>query len=355
MAGDDQEKTEDPTQRRLEDAKKKGQIAFSREVSNFFMILSLALVIGMIMPWLLQAATELLRKYISSSHELEVTSDGFSKLGVMILKDVVVLLGFPLLLFVFAAIAASMIQNGFHISTEPIMPKMEKISVIKGLKRMFSMRSFMEFIKGLIKISIVGYVAYAAVSSEFSSMSKTASMDSWDLMRYIGKLTITILINCCIALFFIAIIDFMYQKFEFMKQMRMSKQEIKEEYKQQEGDPHIKGKLKQIRMEKARRRMMAAVPTADVVVSNPTHYAIALKYDTEKSRAPVVVAMGIDDVAEKIKEIAKENKVPEVRNPVLARALYADCELDTEIPFAHYQTVAEVISYVYKLKRKGPK
>ncbi len=349
---DDQEKTEDPTHRRLEDAKKKGQVAFSREVTNFFMILSLALIAGMFMPQILSTAAEILRKYISSAHEFEITRDGFSKIGTMILKDIAILLGYPLLLFIVAALGASLIQNGFHLSTEPISPKLEKISVMKGFKRMFSMRSFMEFIKGLIKIMIVGYVAYAAVSDKFETMAKTASMETDELMRYIGGLVITILINCCVALFFIAILDFMYQKFEHIKQLKMSKQEIKEEYKQQEGDPHIKGKLKQIRMEKARRRMMAAVPTADVIVTNPTHYAIALKYDTDIGKAPVVVAMGVDVVAERIKQLGRENKVPEFRNALLARSLYDDCELDKEIPFAHYQAVAEVISYVYKLKGK---
>ena len=142
----------------------------------------------------------------------------------------------------------------------------------------------------------------------------------------------------------------MFQKFEHIKQLRMTKQEVKEEYKQQEGDPHIKGKLKQMRMERARKRMMAAVPTADVVITNPVHYAVALKYNSDGGGAPKVVAKGADVVAERIKDLARENKVPEVRNPVLARALYAECDLEDEIPFAHYQAVAEVISYVYKLR-----
>jgi flagellar biosynthetic protein FlhB len=146
--------------------------------------------------------------------------------------------------------------------------------------------------------------------------------------------------------------DFIYQKAEFMKQMRMSKHEVKEEYKQAEGDPKIKGKLKQMRMERARKRMMSAVPTADVIITNPTHYAVALKYEQDKASAPIVVAMGVDKVAERIKQLAEENKVPIVRNAPLARALYDEGDLDEEIPFTHYQAVAEVISYVFKLKDK---
>ena len=214
MAGDDQEKTEDPTQRRLDDAKKKGQVAFSREVSNFFMILSLTVICGMFMPWILQAASVSLKKYIASAHDFPVTSDGFTQLGVMMMKDFVALLGMPLLILIAAALGASLIQNGFHISMEPVQPKLEKISPVKGFKRLFSLRSFMEFLKGLIKITIVGIVAYNAVAKQINSMEKTVSMTTQQLMHYIGELVSIILVNCSVALFFIAILDFMYQKFE---------------------------------------------------------------------------------------------------------------------------------------------
>lgn len=352
MAEDDQEKTEDPTQRRLEDAKKKGQVAFSREVSNFFIVLALTLLVSMTFPWLLKSGSESLSKYISQAGQMEVSRDGFYDIALLILKDVFSLLGIPLLFFMAAAIGASLIQNGFQISFEPIVPKLEKLSLSKGFGRLFSMRSFMEFIKGLIKITIVGMVAYLAVDAELLHLEKLPSLTPEKMFEYIGMLVIRILKSCCIAIFFIAILDFMYQKYEHIKKLRMSKQEMKDEYKQQEGDPHIKGKLKQIRMQRARNRMMANVPTADVIVTNPIHYAIALKYDTEKASAPVVVAMGTDLVAERIKTLAGENDVPIVRNPTLARALWDDCELDQEIPFSHFQAVAEVISYVYKLKGK---
>lgn len=352
MSEDDSEKTEEPTQRRLDDARKKGQVANSKEVSNFFVIMTFTVLVSMFMPWMLNAAKTSLSKYLSASNEFDVTKSGFMRIGVLMIHDFAAILGVPLLLFMVAGLAASVLQNGFHISFESITPKLEKISPLKGFKRMFSMRSFMEFIKGLIKITIVGCVAYSAVSHEILKLEKTPSMGSDELMEYIGDLVLTILTNCCVAIFFIAILDFMYQKFEHLKQLRMSKQEIKEEYKQQEGDPHIKGKLKQMRMQRARQRMMTAVPTADVIVTNPTHFAVAMKYDTAKGRAPIVVALGVDAVAERIKQLANDNDVPIVRNAVLARALYDECELDQEIPFHHYQAVAEVISYVYKLKGK---
>lgn len=351
----DEDKTEDPTPRRLEDAKKKGQVAFSREVSNFFMIMTLTLIISLFFPWMLKMSSENLTKYISHASEMEVNAIGFYDITIMIYKDFASAIAMPFLFLIAAALGSSLIQNGFHVSYEPITPKLEKLSLIKGFKRMFSMRSFVEFLKGLIKITIVGVVAYYAVKGEFDKLKKTPSMETGEILIYTGKLVMNIMINCCIAIFFIAILDFLYQKFEHIKQLRMSKHEIKEEYKQQEGDPHIKGKLKQIRMEKARKRMMAAVPTADVVITNPVHYAVALKYDTEKGNAPIVVAKGIDKVAERIKELAKENDVPLVRNPTLARALHADVELEDEVPFVHYQAVAEVISYIYKLKQNKNK
>jgi flagellar biosynthetic protein FlhB len=347
-----EDKTEDPTQRRLEDARKKGQIPQSKEVGNFFMIGAFTLICAMMFPMLFEAAKNSLAKYITSSHDFLFRDDSFMEIGYMMAIDIAKILAIPLgFLFVAAAIGP-LSQNGFHASASSIQPKFEKISLIKGAKRMFSRRSFVEFLKGIIKISIVGYICYSEVKGELGAISKVIHMDMTELLTYLSGLCLKILVGACIALFFIAIIDFMYQKFEFLKSMRMTKQEIKDEYKQQEGDPHIKGKLKQIRMEKARSRMMAAVPKADVVITNPIHFAVALVYDQEKGQAPVVVAKGTDKVAERIKELANENKISIVRNPTLARQLFADCELEQEIPFQHFQAVAEVISYVYKLKGK---
>ncbi len=347
-----QDKTEDPTQRRLEDARKKGQVAFSREVTSFLMVLGFTLTAMMVFPWIFRNARDKLAQYISNAHEYEVTPNGFQSLGGVLIGDYILLLAVPFIFLIVAAISGSLMQNGINISAEPIQPKLSKISVIKGFGRLFSRKSFMEFLKGIIKITIVGVVAYTSVSDEVQHLHKTPSMDMPELLEYIRKLAMSILIGTCVALFFIAVFDFMYQKWEFLKQMRMSKQEVKDEYKQQEGDPHIKGKLKQLRMERSRRRMMAAVPTADVVVTNPIHYAVALKYEKDSTAAPVVVAKGTDVVAERIKQLANDNKVPIVRNPTLARSLHADCDLDDEVPFQHYQAVAEIISYVYKLKGK---
>jgi len=352
MSESDEEKTEDPTHKRLEDARKKGQVSSSKEVSNFFMIFTLSLIIMMIAPWTMKNTTLNLTEYLSKSWEFNATPDGFTEVGKSVVIDSLSALALPFILLVVAAIAGSFIQFGFLLSAQPIIPKLEKISLRKGFGRIFSRRSFMEFVKGIIKIIIIGLVAYYAVTDQLTILEQTPMLDPHDIMHLIKSLCADVLISVTIAIFLIAIIDFIYQKAEFIKQMRMSKHEVKEEYKQAEGDPKIKGKLKQMRMERARKRMMSAVPTADVIITNPTHYAVALKYEQDKAAAPIVVAMGVDKVAERIKQLAEENKVPIVRNAPLARALYDEGDLDEEIPFTHYQAVAEVISYVFKLRDK---
>jgi flagellar biosynthetic protein FlhB len=352
MSETDDEKTEEPTSKRLDDARKKGQVAYSREVSNFFMIFTLAIMIIMIFPSMLKGTLSGLQQYFADSGSFEATGKSVTDVGWQALKDSALFLAVPMVLLMLAAITSSFLQNGFLVTSEPIQPKLEKVSPMKGFKRIFSKKSLVEFLKGIIKIIIVGYIAYYAVADDLDLLGKSPQMPMNDMLHYMLTLVMQIMMAVTIAIFFIALADFIFQKLDFMKSMRMSKQEIKEEYKQQEGDPHIKGKLKQIRMEKARKRMMAAVPTADVVITNPTHYAVALKYEENKSAAPLIVALGVDQTALKIKEVAEKHGIPIVRNAPLARGLYDDCDLEEEVPIAHYQSVAEVISYVYRLKGK---
>lgn len=354
MAEEDSEKTEEPTQKRLEDAQKKGQIVYSRELNNFFMILALALIIGMGAPGLMSGSKGSLAGFLENAHEYEITESSFSLIGRDALMVIAKIVAIPFIAMIIAALGPSIAQNGFHISVDPIIPKFSKISPVKGFGRLFSTRSFVEFLKGLLKISVIGIIAYLAVRPYFGKFETLAMMDVVSVLGFTASMSNKMLIGVCVAMFFIAIADYLYQRFEYMKNLRMTKQEIKEEYKQQEGDPTIKSKLKQLRMERARRRMMAAVPASDVVITNPTHYSVALKYEQSKMKAPTVVAKGVDLVALKIREIANENSVPIVENPPLARSLYSDVDLDQEIPLEHYKAVAEVISYIYKIKgRKG--
>ena len=259
---------------------------------------------------------------------------------------------FPALIAVTAAFVSALGQNGVIASFEPIIPKLEKISVLKGIKRLFSLKSVVELLKGIAKISLVAIVGFVAIYPELIRMETlhTYSMDN--MLALLNTLAIRILIGASVIMGVVAVADYAYQKHEYIKNLRMSKKDIKDELKQTEGNPEVRARLRQIRMQRAQERMMAAVPTADVVITNPTHFSIALKYDQESMRAPVCVARGQDHIALKIREIAKEHDITIVENPPLARALFDTMDIDEEIPNEQYQAVAEVISYVYKLKGK---
>jgi flagellar biosynthetic protein FlhB len=353
--GGAQEKTEEPTQRRLQEAVKKGQVISSKEVTNFLMIVVLVFNIAWFLPYLMKRAVRLFAHFIKSPHDIILDNGGFAVLSWQVVGDLLSLISIPFITVVLAAFLSHFVQHGFIFTVDPILPKLEKISPLKGLQRMFSLRSLMEFIKGLIKITLVGVVAYMVVMPEIGRMEALTAYALPELMRYMGTLAFRMALGAAIVMAAIALLDYMYQRYEYMKKLRMSRQEMKEEYKQTEGDPVIKARLKLLRQEKARQRMMSSVPEASVVITNPTHYAVALKYDEDKMTAPILVAKGADAMALKIREVAELNKVPVVENPPLARSLYTTVDLDGEIPLEFYQAVAEVIGYVYRLKGKLPK
>jgi flagellar biosynthesis protein FlhB len=352
MAGDDEdlEKTEEPTSRRIEEAMKKGQVAFSREVVSFMLFVTLAIILVAFLPPYSKNAINFLQTFITSPEDIRISYSTFDDLMKDIVKKSTIIFFAPILLCVFMILIASLSQNGLIFSSEPLIPKLEKISVFKGLKKIFSMRSVVEFIKGVLKITALGYAVFLIFNDTKNIIIATPELGIDGVMEAFSSISFKIVIAGCILMLLVAATDFLYQRYEFMKSLRMTKQELKEEYKQTEGSPEIKAKLKQIRQERARRRMMASVPKADVVIRNPTHYAIALKYEQEDMTAPQVVALGQDLIALGIIRVAEENDVPIVTNRNLAKALYDTAELDEEIPLEHYKAVAEVIAYVYKLK-----
>ena len=349
-AQDDSQKTEEPTSKKLADARKKGQIAQSKEVSNFATLLGMTFMVALLAPFIaFQLHTSMARVFHQAALvHLDAGSAGEIMFDLTL--DALIALSPAFGLFMVLALLASLGQSGLLFTTEPITPKLEKLSPISGLKRMFSLKSIVEFLKGILKMSIVGAIAYTLVSPELDRAEQLLDMDLIDVLAEIQTLVIKLMIGVLGFMFVVAVADFVYQRYEFMKQMRMSRQEIRDEHKQSDGDPQVKARLRQIRMDRARRRMMAAVPQADVVVTNPTHFAVALKYDTETMAAPALVAKGADAVALRIREVANEHKVPIVENPPLARALFAAVEIDQQIPEVHYKAVAQVISYVYRLK-----
>ncbi len=349
---DDSSKTEDPTPKKLEEARKKGQVPLSREINNWVMILAGTIVVLMMGPAMMQDLTVLMRTYIASVHDLPEAPGGLQFAVVEALKETLKILALPFLFLIVAAFVGPFVQIGPLFAPEIIKMDISKISPIKGFSRLFSMRSILEFVKGLLKISIVSIVGFIIIKPFYGSIEHMVGLPIPAIMDETKSLVTRLLIGILVVLFIVAILDLLYQRYEHMKKMRMTKQELKDEYRQSEGDPHVKAKLRQLRQEKARARMMQAVPGADVVITNPTHYSVALKYDPDRNEAPIVVAKGVDDLAMRIREAAREHDVMILPNPPLARVLFDTVEVDDMVPPEHYKAVAEIISYVFRLKGK---
>jgi flagellar biosynthetic protein FlhB len=349
---DQSQKTEEPTQKKLEDARKKGQVATSREINNALMISSAAAFVALLAPSVANDLGGLFVPFIAAPHSFALAIDDLRLAAFELLTDVGATLILPTLLFLVAALASSLMQNGIVVSTEPLKPKLDKVSPIAGAKRIFSMKSFVEFIKGLFKISLIGAAAVVLIWPDATTVIKSVEIELVGVLVILKALTLKLLVGIAAIVLVIALLDVLYQRFEHQKQLRMSRKDLQDEYKQTEGDPHIKARLKSIRAERARQRMMADVPKATVVITNPTHFAVALYYDSEEMAAPKAVAKGADLVAFRIREIAEAHDVPIVENPPLARALYASIDLGQEVSPDHYHAVAKVIGYVMRLRRR---
>jgi flagellar biosynthetic protein FlhB len=349
---DDSQKTEDPTSRRLDEARKRGQVANSREVNNLLMLGVFSMSVLLFGGTAAAAIYKATMPFIESSDMIPADFEHLVALGWKLLGVLLVAGAVPLVLAVIAAIGAGYLQFGLVFSADGIMPKLDKISPLAGLKRMFSARSLAEFVRGLLKLAVVGSVAMFLILPEVAHLNKLIGMEMVQLLAETKALLAKLLIGVVSIVAAIAAIDVIYQRLQHMREMRMSRQEIKDEFKETEGDPLVKGRLRQLRMERTRRRMMAQVPQSDVVVTNPTHYAVALKYDPNSMGAPKMMAKGVDKVAAKIREIAKEHGIPIVENPPLARGLFAAVDIDQEVTPEFYKAVAEVISYIFKLKRR---
>lgn len=346
------QKTEEPTLRRLDEARKKGQTASSREINHWFMIGAGSLWIGVFGPQVARDLGVVLLKFVESPQAMPTDSEHLRIILLHLMRDVGGVLALPVAIMTAAALAAGVLQGGFVIALDRIMPNLERISLFSGAQRLFSMRAILEFVKGIVKLCIVAAVVTMLMMPQMKGLASFTGLDMVQVASTIYQLSKGVFLDVLVVVSVIAALDFLYQRYEFRKSLRMSRQELREEYKQTEGDPTIKSRLRQLRMERARRRMMAAVPEADVVITNPTHFAVALKYEPTEMNAPKLVAKGADLIAKKIREVALENEVAIVENPPLARALYSGVELDEEIPKEHYKAVAEIIGYVFRLKKK---
>jgi flagellar biosynthetic protein FlhB len=350
---DDSQKTEDPSQKRLDDAHNKGQVPSSREINHWFMMLAIVMGVTIFVPDSLKRVTHSLIAFLQSPHAIAVDRGAIQTLATDLVVNIGVAMAPIFALTLLAGIGSSLLQVGPMFSSHPIKPDFSKISPMRGLGRIFSTQSLVEFIKGLVKLAIVGTIVWFLMRPEFDRLENFFDYDMTALIAVLNHLSIKLLGTILAVMAAIAGADWFYQKFAHLRRLRMTKQEVRDEQKDSDGSPLVKGRLRQIRMERARRRMMQEVPKADVVITNPTHFAVALKYDQTTMAAPRVVAKGADLVARRIRELAEEHRVPIVSNPPLARALFASVELDQEIPPKHYKAVAEIIGYVMKLRRAG--
>jgi len=347
---DKSSKTEQPTQKKLDDAKKKGQVAKSQEVNHFFIIMSFGMLLGFFGPGVATDIKQTMEPFVAKPHQIPAAPDGMGDLIYEAVIDILWALSMPMILTVFLGLLANFIQIGPLLSVEQLKPKPEKISLIKGAQRLFSLKSLVEFAKGIAKLSIVTLAVVLVMYPYRDELTNLAGISMPEMMEMLQWMAVKVIVAVLSVLIIIAVMDFAFQKFKHHEEMMMSKKEVKDEQKQTEGDPQVKQKMKQLRQEKSRNRMMAEVPDATAVVSNPTHFAVALKYVQAEMNAPRVVAKGQDLVAYRIKETARENDVPIVENPPLARALFETVDLDQEIPPEHYKAVAQVISYVMRLR-----
>lgn len=354
---DDAQKTEEPTPKKLDDARKRGTVARSIEVNTWLMLFAGTIIVAFIAPGLMADVRSVGLVFVERPHEYSLEFGNLVGLLSRAAMAVGAALILPAVFLVVTAIATGLVQNGVVFSPKALEPKLERFSLIAGAKRLFSVRQFVEFVKGLVKISVVGTIAVLLLAPEFKRIDVTPTIDLSEILGLLHVLVIELMVYVLGVLAVIAAIDLIFQRFQHRKQLRMTRQEVKDEVKQSEGDPHVKGRLRQIRMDRARHRMMQAVPEADVVVTNPTHFAVALRYRQEETEAPVVVAKGQDFIAQKIREVAEENDIPIVENRPLAQALFRTVEIDQEIPTEHYKAVAEVISYVWRLRSRtgGPR
>jgi flagellar biosynthetic protein FlhB len=349
---DDSQKTEDPTGKKLEDARKKGQVPVSKEVGNFMLLFGGGLVMTMLGPTMAEGVRDLAVGFLEHPNRIDVTQAGIPSLFQDVILGMLWVLGIPFALLVFFAAAGHIIQNGIVVAVERIEIKPDKLNPLTGLKNLFSMKSLVEFVKNVSKIVLVAVVLGLVIVPELMDIELYPQLSLGLTLERLYDMIVILLIATVSLTAVIAGLDFAYQKYEFNQKMKMSKQEIKDEYKQTEGSPEIKAKVRQIRMERAQQRMMSNVPKADVVITNPTHFAVALQYDIDTMGAPVCIAKGQDNVALKIREVAEEHDITIMENPPVARALFATVEIDQEIPPEHYKAVAEIISFVFRQRGK---
>lgn len=347
------EKTEKATPKKRQDSRKKGQVMKSQDVTSAIVLLTVFLFLFFAASFIRDRFFLFFNQAFTNYIAIETLTIDSAVLIYMDILSTMAWIILPIMVIAMvAAVAGNLLQIGILFTAEPLKFDLKKIDPIKGLKRIFSIRAIVELFKSVLKISFIGSVTFIIVYSNVDKVLALAFKSPWDVLTTTAQLTALMGITASFVLLFISILDYMYQKYDYEKNLRMSKQDIKDEHKNIEGDPIVKSRIKQRQREMAMRRMMQEIPEADVVITNPTHYAIAIKYKDGDMEAPVVVAKGVDFVAQKIKMIAKEHEIMTVENRPLARSLYDQVEIGEAIPEEFFKAVAEILAYVYRIQRK---
>ncbi len=345
------ERTEAPSNKRREDFRNKGQVAQSREVQTASLFTIVLLLWLFYLPTLWKGLTTLIFSIWQAIGQYEVTGTSALSLAAFILRETGLLLLPLFLLVLLVGFFSSFFQFGWILSAKPLIPDFNKLNPITGMARFFSKKSIIEVVKSMLKVALVGWIGYSTVFDNFAEALILIDTSVPSTVAFLGKISALIFAKICAVLLLIAFLDFLFVKWEMEEKMKMTKQELKEEYKESEGDPHIKAQIRSIQQEMARKRMMAEVPKADVVVTNPTHISVAIRYDADEMDAPVVIGKGSDLIALKIREIAREHDIPIIENPPVARLLHK-LELGEHIPEDLFKAVAEILAHVYSLKDK---
>ena len=349
---DQASKTEEPTSRRLEEARKQGDVAKSADLASWASLAGATGAVAIAGGWACRDLAGRLLPFLASAGDVDLTGGGAVDVFRRALSAAAPIMMLTLGAGMACGVAGNFIQQGFLWTTGKMKPDLSKVSPIEGFKRLFGIDGFVQFIRSVLKIVLVATVAWLSLKPHASELAGLTAMEPAAILPFASQLLRSLAIAIVTLLGLGALIDWIWQRQRFMSKMRMSREELKEEIRQSEGDPQIKAKVRQIRNERARRRMMAQVPRATVVIANPTHYAVALLYKQGETAAPVCLAKGVDKVALKIRQTAEEAKVPVIEDPPLARALYAAVEIDEAIPVGHYQAVAKIIGFVLNQAKK---
>ena len=350
--GADQEKTEPATPKRLQEMREKGQVAKSREVPSVAILIASLLIFYFLGSTMIRDFMDLMKWSFTHSITIQLEEANLHWLVIEFFRRGLKIVAPLFVVLVVVGLASNYVQVGFLFSSQAIAPKFSKLNPLKGLARMFSKQALVEFVKSILKVGVVGTVTYLTVRGELEEIVPLMDKELWSVLSYIGTVCFKILLRTSWVLIVLAVLDFVFQRWDFLQEAKMTKQEVKDEFKQREGDPLIKSRVRQAQRAMAKRRMMEAVPKADVIITNPVHLAVAMEYNTQGMSAPQLTAKGSRLVAERIKEIARQNHIPIVENKPLAQALFKSVEIGQEIPTVFYKAVAEVLTYVYQLQNK---